>query len=114
GPACGPHKYWLMQADRALALLQRKAMHRAPCLARMAPMNLDADLELDASGLMCPLPLLKANLALNSLAPQQILKVTATDPGSQRDFKVFVQQSRHTMLSVSKDYYVYCYWIQKG
>jgi len=103
-----------MQADRALALLQRKAMHRAPCLARMAPMNLDADLELDASGLMCPLPLLKAKLALNSLAPQQILKVTATDPGSERDFKVFVQQSRHTILSFSKDDSVYRYWIQKG
>src|SRR5690606_28482657 len=114
GPACGPHKYWLMQADRALALLQRKAMHRAPCLARMALMNLNADLELDASGLMCPLPLLKAKLALNSLAPQQILKVIATDPGSERDFQVFVQQSRHTILSFNKNDSVYCYWIQKG
>jgi len=80
----------------------------------MAPMNLDFDLELDASGLSCPLPLLKAKLALNSLAPQQVLKVIATDPGSERDFKVFVQQSRHTILSFSKDDSVYSYWIQKG
>ena len=89
-------------------------MHHGSRLARMAPMNLDFDLELDASGLSCPLPLLKAKLALNSLAPQQVLKVIATDPGSERDFKVFVQQSRHTILSFSKDDSVYSYWIQKG
>ncbi|MES3008170.1 MAG: sulfurtransferase TusA family protein [Pseudomonadota bacterium] len=77
-------------------------------------MNIDADLILDASGLMCPLPLLKAKLALNSLQPQQILKVLATDPGSERDFHVFVQQSRHQILAFSKEDATYCYWIRKG
>ena len=77
-------------------------------------MKIDADLELDASGLMCPLPLLKAKLALNSLLPQQILMVLATDPGSERDFRVFVQQSRHQILAFTKENATYSYWIKKG
>ncbi len=77
-------------------------------------MKIDADLELDASGLMCPLPLLKAKLALNSLQPQQILMVLATDPGSERDFQVFVQQSRHQILAFTKENATYSYWIKKG
>ena len=77
-------------------------------------MKIDADLELDASGLMCPLPLLKAKLALNSLQPQQLLMVLATDPGSERDFRVFVQQSRHQILAFTKENATYSYWIKKG
>jgi len=80
----------------------------------MRLMEIKEDLQLDASGLSCPLPLLKAKLALNSLQNQQILKVIATDPGSERDFQVFVDQSRHSILAFSKDEAVYTYWIQKG
>lgn len=80
----------------------------------MRHMTIQEDLQLDASGLSCPLPLLKAKLALNSLQNQQILKVIATDPGSERDFQVFVDQSRHNILAFSKDEAVYTYWIQKG
>lgn len=82
--------------------------------AKLCAMKILADKELDASGLMCPLPLLKAKLALNAMQPQQILKVIATDPGSERDFNVFVTQSRHTILDFSKGDAVYCYWIRKG
>lgn len=77
-------------------------------------MEIQEDLQLDASGLSCPLPLLKAKLALNSLQDQQILKVIATDPGSERDFQVFVDQSRHHIVASSKEAAVYTYWIQKG
>lgn len=45
------------------------------------------DAELDASGLNCPLPLLKAKLELNRLPSGGVLKVIATDAGSQRDFR---------------------------
>lgn len=77
-------------------------------------MEINVDLELDASGLSCPLPLLKAKLALNSLQAAQVLKVIATDPGSERDFEVFVQQSRHTIVGFEKNAAIYQYWIQKG
>lgn len=60
------------------------------------------------------MPLLKAKLALNALAPAQVLKVVATDPGSERDFYAFVQQSRHQILAFEKNADTYSYWIQKG
>lgn len=82
--------------------------------ARMLPMDTHADLELDVSGLQCPMPLLKAKLALNTLDTDQVLKVIATDPGSERDFHAFVSQSRHRILSFEKTEGSYSYWIRKG
>ena len=87
------------------------------CLAmldKMLRMEPVADQELDVSGLQCPMPLLKAKLALNALTSQQVLKVVATDPGSERDFFAFVQQSRHEILAFEKQQQSYCYWIKKG
>lgn len=77
-------------------------------------MDIKADLELDVAGQQCPMPLLKAKLALNSLDSQQVLKVLATDPGSERDFHSFIQQSRHEMLDFRKEGTDYLYWIRKG
>ena len=76
--------------------------------------SINADLELDVSEFQCPLPLLKAKLALNSLASEQILKVIATDPGSEKDFHLFIEQSDHQILDFQKDSISYCYWIKKG
>ena len=56
------------------------------------------DAELDASGLNCPLPILKAKKALASLRGGQVLRVIATDPESVRDFTVFSQQLGHALL----------------
>jgi tRNA 2-thiouridine synthesizing protein A len=53
---------------------------------------------LDASGLTCPMPLLKAKQALNKLAAGALLRVIATDPGSVRDFEVFARQSGNALL----------------
>jgi len=71
------------------------------------------DAELDASGLACPMPLLKAKLALNGLASGQVLKVTATDPGSQRDFRSFARLAGHALLHEETQEGVYCYWLRK-
>ncbi len=76
--------------------------------------HLQVDLELDLSNLQCPMPLLKAKLALNSLASDQVLKVTATDPGSEKDFHLFIEQSDHQILDFRKDEHSYYYWIRKG
>ena len=76
--------------------------------------TLNADLELDVSELQCPLPLLKAKLALNSLSSDQVLKVIATDPGSEKDFHLFIEQSEHQILDFQKDSVSYYYWIKKG
>jgi tRNA 2-thiouridine synthesizing protein A len=47
------------------------------------------DTTLDATGLLCPLPVLKARRALKSLAPGGLLEVLATDPGAVKDFEHF-------------------------
>jgi tRNA 2-thiouridine synthesizing protein A len=83
-------------------------------LAKMPSMKISADHELDVSGLQCPMPLLKAKLALNALATDQVLKVIATDPASERDFNAFVTQSRHQILAFEKGADTYSYWIRKG
>jgi TusA-related sulfurtransferase len=70
-------------------------------------------IELDASGLSCPLPLLKAKQALNAMVSGQQLEVIATDQGSWRDFKVFTEQSGHILLARSQRAGVYTFLLQK-
>ena len=72
------------------------------------------DAELDASGLNCPLPLLKAKLELNKMASGAVLKVTATDAGSQRDFRTFAKLAGHTLLHEEDVAGVYRYWLRKA
>jgi tRNA 2-thiouridine synthesizing protein A len=69
--------------------------------------------EVDARGLDCPLPLLKAKQALNKLAPGEQLRVYATDPGSQRDFRVFAEQSGHRLVESSESAGVFSYLLEK-
>lgn len=72
-----------------------------------------ADAELDATGLSCPMPLLKAKQALNRLDVGETLCVRATDPGSERDFKVFARQSGHDLLSASREGDSFLYLLRK-
>ena len=69
---------------------------------------------LDACGLNCPMPLLKAKQALNALQPGDHLQVIATDPGSVRDFEVFSAQSGHPLLESRQEDGRYYYLLQKG
>lgn len=57
------------------------------------------DLTLDASGLNCPLPILRAKKSINSLSSGQVLQVTATDPGAVKDFEAFCKQTGNELLS---------------
>ena len=54
---------------------------------------LQHDREVDARGLNCPLPILRAKKALNDMASGQTLRVVATDPFSVRDFLAFAKQT---------------------
>ncbi|MFT3802741.1 MAG: sulfurtransferase TusA family protein [Burkholderiaceae bacterium] len=58
--------------------------------------------EVDARGLNCPLPILKAKKALSTLASGQVLKVLATDPGSVRDFNAFARQTGNALVRVDE------------
>ena len=72
-----------------------------------------ADVELDARGLNCPMPLLKLKQQLNKMVPGAIVLVQATDSGSWRDFDAFVRQAGHTMMESSEMDGVYRYIIKK-
>ncbi len=69
--------------------------------------------ELDATGLNCPMPLLKAKQALNALVAGDRLHVVATDPGSVRDFQVFSEQSGHALLDAREEEGRYYYLLEK-
>ena len=70
--------------------------------------------EVDARGLDCPMPLLKAKRALNSMQTGARLLVLATDRGSQRDFRVFAEQSGHLLLTSDETDGVYSFLFQKS
>ena len=70
--------------------------------------------ELDATGLDCPMPLLQAKRALNTMVVGQRLRIRATDQGSVRDFRVFSEQSGHLLLASEEIDGVYSYLLQKS
>lgn len=72
------------------------------------------DALVDASGLNCPLPLLKAKMELNRLASGAVLKVIATDAGSQRDFRTFARLAGHALLREEDEAGIYRYWLRKA
>lgn len=55
--------------------------------------------ELDARGLNCPLPILKAKKALAEMQTGEVLRIVATDSGSVRDFQAFAKQTGNALLS---------------
>jgi len=57
-----------------------------------------ADQTLDAKGLNCPLPILRAKKALSTLPPGGTLEVLATDPGAVKDFEAFARTTGHELL----------------
>lgn len=69
--------------------------------------------ELDARGLNCPMPLLKAKQALNTMVDGDCLRVLATDAGSVRDFKAFTDLSAHQLLSSEESEGVFIYLLKK-
>ena len=60
------------------------------------------DLEVDAIGLNCPLPLLRLKKALNELQQGQTVKLIATDPAAHLDIGVYVDQTGHELLVVQR------------
>ena len=68
---------------------------------------MEAKKEVDARGLNCPLPILKAKKALAELESGAVLRIIATDPGSVRDFQAFARQTGNELveqITVGSDY----------
>jgi len=74
----------------------------------------DYDQELDASGLTCPLPILKAKKALSSMEAGQILRVISTDAGSVLDFESFSKQTGNPLLDSGEEEGKFVFLIKKA
>ncbi len=70
------------------------------------------DKELDAKGLNCPLPILRAKKALAEMQAGQVLKILATDPGSVKDFQAFCKQTGHALLESSAAENVFTFYMK--
>ena len=71
------------------------------------------DKELDARGLNCPLPILRAKKALTDMASGQVLRIQSTDPGSMKDFQAFAKQTGNELLSQSEADKIYTFFLKK-
>ncbi len=72
------------------------------------------DAVLDAKGLKCPLPVLRARKAMQAVAPGATLRVEATDPGAAKDFAHFCEAAGHTLVGQSEAGGVYVFVIRKA
>ena len=72
-----------------------------------------ADHFLDAKGLNCPLPILKARKALQDVAAGGTLEILVTDPGSVADFQAFCRTTGHKLLEHSREGDVYRFVLEK-
>lgn len=71
-----------------------------------------ADSTLDAKGLNCPLPILRAKAAIKDVPSGGTLEVLATDPGAVKDFDAFCRATGHTLLESGEDNGVYRFLIE--
>lgn len=69
---------------------------------------------LDVRGLQCPLPILRAKKALNTMASGAVLEVQATDPGAVADFRAFCAQTGHVLEHQSEEAGVYRFRIRRA
>lgn len=72
------------------------------------------DQTLDARGLKCPMPILKARKTLNGMQPGQRLEVLATDPGSVRDFEAFCRATGDVLLERTTEGAVFRFLLEKA
>ncbi|MBI5626756.1 MAG: sulfurtransferase TusA family protein [Nitrosomonadales bacterium] len=71
------------------------------------------DKEFDASGMSCPLPILKTKKALADMASGQVLKLISTDSGSVKDMQAFAEQTGNSLLSTDEANGKYTFYMKK-
>ena len=72
------------------------------------------DKEFNATGMSCPLPILKTRKALMDMAAGQVLKVTSTDKGSVKDMQAFADQTGNVLLALNEENNAFIFYIQKA
>jgi tRNA 2-thiouridine synthesizing protein A len=74
----------------------------------------DFDEELDASGLNCPLPILRAKKTLAGMDAGKVLRIVATDPGSVKDFEAFAKQTGNELMQSGEEGGKFTFLIKKA
>ncbi len=69
---------------------------------------------LDTSGLLCPLPVYKAALALKQIEPGEVLELVCTDPGSLEDIPALARQRGDVLLGVEERDGSQVFWLERG
>ncbi len=72
-----------------------------------------ADLIVDAKGLACPLPIVKAKKGMDSLQTGQLMKLQTTDKGSMKDFQAWVNQTKHELVESKEENGVFTFVVKK-
>lgn len=96
--------------------MARNPPHIAVDFARSPPYRrgMTADEEIDARGLLCPLPVLKAQKRLRAMRTGQVLRLVATDPASWVDVPHFCAEAGHGLLSAEEEGGIRTYLIRAG
>jgi len=76
--------------------------------------SMNFDKEFDASGLACPLPIVKTKKSLNDMASGQVLRVVSTDPGSVCDMAAFAEQTGNALLESGEEGGKYVFFLKKA
>lgn len=74
---------------------------------------MDFDKELNVSGLLCPLPILRTKQSLSAMSSGQLLKIITTDPASIIDFQVFSDNTGNELLSISETDSTFTFLLKK-
>ncbi len=77
-------------------------------------MIIKEDQTLDAKGLNCPLPILKAKVLLNKMQPGKILYIEATDPHSVIDFEAYCARTDHKLLNIEEEDNLFKFYIRRA
>lgn len=77
-------------------------------------MKIKADVQLDAKGLACPMPIVKTKKAMKDLAEGQVLEITATDKGSKADLAAWADSTGNEYIGTNEDGDVLVHYIRKA
>lgn len=73
-----------------------------------------ANIVIDAKGLACPMPIVKAKRGIDTIQTGQIMELQTTDKGSLNDFQAWVKQTNHELVDVKEENGVFTFLVKKG
>jgi tRNA 2-thiouridine synthesizing protein A len=76
--------------------------------------NIEIAARVDASGLSCPLPIVKAAQAVKGVEPGQVVEVIATDPGSVKDFEAWAKATGNVLVESGAEAGRYRYLLRRS